>query len=103
MPNKTRTLAVMVGPGECSGLRSICGRNPYSRMGAYVSYARSDTLIQASSGRAGPLRPAAFNMTAGGLWFSPGAFQHDVMMALCDPVKGVRSEPNGMSRLFGRS
>jgi transposase len=34
---------------------------------------------------------------AGGLWFSPGAFQHDVMMTLYDPVTGARSEPNGTS------
>ena len=34
---------------------------------------------------------------AGGLRFSPGAFQHDVMMILCDPVTGARSEPNGTS------
>jgi len=34
---------------------------------------------------------------AGGLWFSPGAFQHDVMMTLYDPATGARSEPNGTS------
>jgi len=34
---------------------------------------------------------------AGGLWFNPGAFQHDVMMTLYDPVTGARSEPNGTS------
>jgi hypothetical protein len=34
---------------------------------------------------------------AGGLWFNPGAFQHDVMMILYDPVTGARSEPNGTS------
>jgi len=34
---------------------------------------------------------------AGGLRFNPGAFQHDVMMILYDPVTGARSEPNGMS------
>ena len=59
-------------------------------MGAYASYAPSDRPIQASSERAGPLRPAVFNTAAGGLRFSPGAFLHDVMMALCDPVKGIR-------------
>ncbi|MBE0519131.1 MAG: hypothetical protein IH630_07940 [Thermoplasmata archaeon] len=41
---------------------------------------------------------------AGGLRFSPGAFQHEVMMtALYDPAKGARSEPNGTSRSVGRS
>jgi len=34
---------------------------------------------------------------AGGLRFSPGAFQHDAMMILYDPVTGARSEPNGTS------
>jgi len=34
---------------------------------------------------------------AGGLWFSPGAFQHDVMMILYEPAMAARSEPNGTS------
>jgi transposase len=34
---------------------------------------------------------------AGGLWFSPGAFQHDVMMVLYEPEMAARSEPNGTS------
>jgi transposase len=34
---------------------------------------------------------------AGGLWFSPGAFQHDVMMTLYEPAMAARSEPNGTS------
>jgi len=34
---------------------------------------------------------------AGGLWFSPGAFQHDVMMTLYEPEMAARSEPNGTS------
>jgi hypothetical protein len=34
---------------------------------------------------------------AGGLWFSPGAFQHDVMMTFYDLEKVERSEPNGTS------
>jgi hypothetical protein len=34
---------------------------------------------------------------AGGLRFSPGAFQHDVMMTLYGPARGARSEPNGTS------
>ena len=32
---------------------------------------------------------------AGGLRFSPGAFQHDVMMTLYEPAMAARSEPNG--------
>ena len=39
---------------------------------------------------------------AGGLRFSPGAFQHDVMMTLYDPATGARSEPNGTSH-FGET
>ena len=38
---------------------------------------------------------------AGGLRFSPGAFQHDVMMTLYDPATGARSEPNGTSGIAG--
>jgi transposase len=34
---------------------------------------------------------------AGGLRFSPGAFQHDVMMILYEPSMAARSEPNGTS------
>jgi len=36
-------------------------------------------------------------VVAGGLWFSPGAFQHDVMMILYEPAMAARSEPNGTS------
>ena len=57
-------------------------------MGAYASYTRSDGPTPASSDGLGGLLSAAFNMAAGGLWFSPGAFQHDVMMTLCDPGEG---------------
>ena len=35
----------------------------------------------------------------GGLRFSPGAFQHDVVMTLCEPVMAARSEPNGTSHI----
>jgi hypothetical protein len=38
---------------------------------------------------------------AGGLRFDPGAFQHDVMMILYDPVTGARSELNGTSGVVG--
>jgi len=99
MPNMAHTRAVEVGPDEGSGSRSTCGRNPYSRMGACASFASSDRPIQALSEGAGPLRPAACDRAAGGLRFSPGAFQHDVMMALYAPVSGARPEPNGTSQL----
>jgi hypothetical protein len=51
-------------------------------------HARLDLLHTAISERSG---------VAGGLWFSPGAFQHDAMMILYDPERGARSEPNGTS------
>jgi hypothetical protein len=71
VPNKAHTRAVMVGPGEGSGSRSTCGRNPYSRMGACASHAPSDRSIQALPDGAGPLLPAVFNMTAEGLMVQP--------------------------------
>jgi len=37
----------------------------------------------------------------GGLRFSPGAFQHDVMMILYEPAMAARSEPNGTSCVNG--
>ena len=40
-------------------------------------------------------------MTAGGLRFSPGALQHDVMMALYEPEMAARPEPNGASDIEG--
>jgi hypothetical protein len=68
-------------------------------MGAYASFASSDSPIQALFEWAGPLRPAACDKAAGGLRFSTGASQHDVMMVLCDPARGARPEPNGTSQL----
>jgi len=46
------------------------------------------------------LQTAISKGMAGGLWFNPGAFQHDAMMILYDPVTGARSEPNGTSGIF---
>ena len=43
------------------------------------------------------LQTAVSKGMVGGLRFDPGALQHDVVMTLCDPVKGARSEPNGAS------
>jgi len=68
-------------------------------MGAYASFASSDSTIQALPEGAGPLRPAACDKAAGGLRFSPGASQHDVMMALYAPERGARPEPNGTSQM----
>lgn len=38
---------------------------------------------------------------AGGLWFSPGAFQHDAMMVLHGPERGARPEPSRTSASAG--
>ena len=43
------------------------------------------------------LQTAISKGMAGGLRFSPGAFQHDVMMTLYGPSEAARSEPNGTS------
>ena len=68
-------------------------------MGARSASATLDGVLKALLGAAGPPPPAARGRAAGGLWFSPGASRHDVMMALYDPVRGARPEPNGMSHL----
>ena len=47
------------------------------------------------------LQTAISNGMAGGLWFNPGAFQHDVMMILYEPAMAARSEPNGTSGVVG--
>jgi len=101
MPIKAHTRVEMIDPGKCSGSRSTCGMTPDSRMGAYAESDCSDAPIQAPFASAGPLPTAVYNLTAGGLRFSPGALQHDVMMILYDPEKGARSEPNGVSDIEG--
>ena len=98
MPDEAFARAGQAGPaGGVS--RPICGRNPYSRMGARSASATLDGVLKALQGKAGPLPPAARDRAAGGLWFSPGASRHDVMMALYDPERGARPEPNGTSQL----
>jgi transposase len=47
------------------------------------------------------LQTAISKGVAGGLWFNPGAFQHDVMMILYEPAMAARSEPNGTSGIVG--
>jgi hypothetical protein len=47
------------------------------------------------------LQTAISRGMAGGLRFSPGAFQHDAMMTLYALSRGARSEPNGMSGIVG--
>jgi len=88
---------VKVDPRYSSRTCPICGRMQDSRMGAEFKCEcgwRLDRHINASLNL---LQTAISKGMAGGLWFNPGAFQHDVMMILYDPERGARSEPNGTS------
>jgi hypothetical protein len=90
-----------VDPRNSSRRCPICGRIQDSRMGTEFkceSCWHMDRHINASINL---LQTAISNGMAGGLWFNPGAFQHDVMMILYDPVTGARSEPNGTSSIRG--
>jgi len=92
---------VKVDPRNSSRTCPICGRIHDSRMGAeFVCECgwRLDRHINASINL---LQTAISKGMAGGLRFNPGAFQHDVMMILYDPVTGARSEPNGTSGIAG--
>jgi IS605 OrfB family transposase len=93
-----RGIPVMkVDPRYSSKKCPICGRIPDSRMGTLFECECGwglDRHINASIN----LLQTAFSKgleVAGGLRFDPGAFQHDVVMTLYDPVRGARSEPNG--------
>jgi len=96
---------IKVDPRYSSRRCPICGRIPDSRMGAKTEFAcecgwHLDRHINASMN----LLQTAISKgleVAGGLRFSPGAFQHDVMMTLCEPAMAVRSEPNGTSQMTG--
>jgi hypothetical protein len=68
-------------------------------MGAYRTSVLTDGPFQGLSTDGAPLHTAVWNRTAGGLWFDPGAFQHDVMMVLRDPEGGAKPEPNGTSHI----
>ena len=86
-----------VDPRNSSKTCPMCGRIRDSRMGAEFECEcgwRLDRHINASLNL---LQTAISNGMAGGLRFSPGAFQHDVMMTLYEPAMAARSEPNGTS------
>jgi len=88
---------VKVDPRYSSRKCPVCGRIQDSRKGAEFVCGcgwRIDKHINASINL---LQTAASKKAAGGLWFSPGAFQHDVVMVLCGPGRAVRPEPNGTS------
>ena len=90
-----------VDPRNSSRTCPICGSVQGSRMGAEFACEcgwRLDRHINASMNL---LQTAISKGMAGGLWFNPGAFQHDVMMTLYAPSRGARSEPNGTSSIRG--
>ena len=86
-------------PRHSSRTCPTCGRIPDSRMGAlFVCQCGCclDRHIDASINLLQTAVSKGLEM-AGGLRFSPGAFQHDVMMILYEPEMAARSEPNGTS------
>jgi len=90
---------VKVDPRNSSRTCPICGRIQDSRMGAEFECGCGWHLDRHINASLNLLQTAISNglEVAGGLRFNPGAFQHDVMMILYDPVTGARSEPNGTS------
>jgi len=95
---------IKVDPRYSSRRCPTCGRIPDSRMGTRAEFVcecgwHLDRHINASMN----LLQTAISKgleVAGGLRFSPGAFQHDVVMTLYEPAMAARSEPNGTSH-FG--
>jgi len=94
---------IKVDPRNSSRTCPICGKIQYSRMGAKFKCVcgwHMDRHINASINL---LQTAISKGMAGGLWFNPGAFQHDVMMILYEPAMAARSELNGTSGIAGVS
>ena len=88
---------VKVDPRNSSRTCPICGKIQKSRIGKVFECEcgwQADRHINASINL---LQTASSKGLAGGLRFSPGAFQHDVVMTLYDPIMGARSELNGTS------
>ncbi len=94
---------VKVDPRNSSRTCPICGRIQCSRMGPEFKCECGWHLDRHINASINLLQTAISKGMAGGLWFNPGAFQHDVMMILYDPVTGARSEPNGTSGIVGGS
>jgi len=90
---------VKVDPRYSSRTCPICGRKQDSRMGAEFNCECGWHLDKHINASLNLLQTAISNglEVAGGLRFSPGAFQHDVMMILYEPAMAARSEPNGTS------
>jgi putative transposase len=91
---------IKVDPRYSSRKCPICGRIQDSRMGTEFRCDCGWHLDRHINASLNLLQTAISKglEVAGGLRFDPGAFQHDVMMILYDPVKGARSEPNGTSQ-----
>jgi len=92
---------VKVDPRNSSRTCPICGRIKYSRMGAEFKCECGWHLDRHINASINLLQTAISKGMAGGLWFNPGAFQHDVMMILYEPAMAARSEPNGTSGIAG--
>jgi len=92
---------VKVDPRNSSRTCPICGRIQDSRMGAEFKCECGWHLDRHINASINLLQTAISKGMAGGLWFNPGAFQHDVMMILYEPAMAARSEPNGTSGVVG--
>jgi len=88
-------------PRNSSRTCPICGRVQYSRMGTEFKCECSWRLDKHINASINLLQTVISKGMAGGLRFSPGAFQHDAMMTLYAPSRGARSEPNGTSGVVG--
>jgi putative transposase len=94
---------IKVDPRYSSRRCPACGRIPDSRMGTRREFVcdcgwHLDRHINASMNLLQTAISKGLDV-AGGLRFSPGAFQHDVMMTLYEPAMAARSEPNGTSHV----
>jgi len=88
---------VKVDPRYSSRTCPICRKIQDSRMGAEFKCECGWHLDRHVNASINLLQTAISKGMAGGLWFNPGAFQHDVMMILYEPAMAARSEPNGTS------
>jgi len=90
-------MMVKIDPRNSRRTCPICGRIQYSRMSPEFKCECGWHLNRHINARLNLLQTAISKRMAGGLRFNPGAFQHDVMMILCEPAMAARSEPNGTS------
>jgi len=94
-------MMVKVASRDSSRTCPICGRLQHSRMGTEFACECGWHLDRYINASINLLQTAISKGMAGGLWFNPGAFQHDVMMILYEPAMAARSEPNGTSGVVG--